>query len=146
MFVGNPIQDWQDICLLNIRRRAQEDWIWISNPFHRFCGLFLQLSCCSCPDFPYAIQLWHDMGIQFKNHSCLLPKWRCNSILFGQVLEPVLHISITSIPPCTLGLAKFFRVKSANPHVEIWVKRWVQTNFERPRSISYHVTHWSWPF
>ena len=50
---------------------------------------------------------------------------------------------------CILGLPKFFGVKSADPHVKIWVKRWVLseqnwwallTNFERLRSISYHVT------
>ena len=41
---------------------------------------------------------------------------------------------------CILGLPKIFGVKSADPLVKIWVKRLMHTNFERPRSISYHAT------
>ena len=36
--------------------------------------------------------------------------------------------------------AEIFQGKSAHLHVKIWVKSQVHTNFERPRSISYHAT------
>ena len=39
-----------------------------------------------------------------------------------------------------LGHAKIFGEKSAKPHGGNWVKTWLHTNFEHPRSISYDVT------
>ena len=40
----------------------------------------------------------------------------------------------------TVRLAKIFGGKSAKPHGGNWVKTWLHTNFELPRSISYHDT------
>ena len=69
-------------------------------------------------------------------------------ILKMKIKDSVHHISMSNLAVGQLfqifqnaiGPAKFFWVKSADPHVKIWVKRQVHTNFERPSSISYHVT------
>ena len=54
---------------------------------------------------------------------CKFQFYAGEEFILGKYHRGKVYDSVEEYSPLALGLAKFFRVKSAGPHVEIWVKR-----------------------